>query len=332
MILPESSGPFKYALDLFTRIDRKFFRILFSLLLLAICLLCAPLFLSLGYFPPSIQQFLVTHPGVMGPGLNLITILILSFWLGKRQYLKGGSRSPITQACDRFYVSWCFVWISWLIFYLYVLIEGLLDSSGSILERPLVLSAIQNSLNNLQTVCFILCYFFMSWPIVAAARKSDFRPLSVVVPLISAVVTIGSFECLSSAFAPHFYPQVAIYFEIFSAFIGGVAIALFASRLGSLLTGPVTISISLLFLYALVQTGYSIFRIQPVFQESILLLVIPLKVWLFVFVRWFMDSGRLMFYFHESIHLQGSIDDDWNRFRVRVLDKVAGSSSEEHLA
>jgi hypothetical protein len=276
-----------------------------------------------------VAQYLVAHPSVIPPTVNFIVIGVLLLWLGKRPFISI-EYSSASLACMRFYWSWTGVWVTWFFFYGYLLVEELSFVNWGTLLSPWLWSAVQNSLNNIQTGFVILCYFLLAWPIAASVDKIEFQPSTVIIPLFAGVVALASFECLTAGFTPHFYPEHTYYFEVFSAFAGGVAIALFASRLGSLFTGRVTLSISLLLIYALLQIGYSAFRLHPILKEIVLMLAIPLKIWMFIFVRWLMTGGRLLFYFQESIFLHSRINDDWMKFSKNMIDEMKTSSTKEN--
>lgn len=316
----EESGPFRYLLEPFTRFDKRFFRTIASFLTVSFLILFSSVNFFSNLLPAPISLYLRLNPGVIGPAINFAVIWICMLWLGRKPLSDGeGITSVVQIACQRFYWSWILVWFSWSIFYGYLLVEELAIANWTIFRDPWVWSAIQNSLNNVQTAFFLLCYFFLAWPIVATARKTQFQPSTIIVPLFAVVATLASFECLAAGFTPHFYPEYASYFEMVSAFSAGIAIALLASRLGSLYIGRATPAISLIFLYALLQTGYSTFRLHPVLREIILMLAVPLKIWMFLFVRWIMTRGRLAFYFHESVILNKQIDQDWGQFQKGVL-------------
>ena len=313
----------EYVVESLTR-PTKFIKALGSALALILSYFTITTTFLQNYIPQSVQQFFFDNPSIRPPAFNWIVVVVLFFWLRKKPTSTAEEDGPQTndsRACKRFYWSWMCVWISWFIFYSYLWVEEwlLIRWKVKVFADPWIWSGIQNSLNNLQTSFMFLCYLLMALPIVAAAKQiQKFQPSTVVVPLFAVLVALISIECLSAGFTQDFYSAYAIYFELFSAFAGGVTIALLASRLGYLSSGEISISLIIFLLYALIQTGYSAFRSHFGIKEDVLLLAIPMKIWLFVYVRWIMTRGGLAFYFDESIKVEKQIKSDRPTFMAQL--------------
>lgn len=301
----------------FRRYDDTTLKIIISALILVASFLFAAVVPIRSTLSPDVSSFVTQHTSIIPPAINFILICILLFWLGKPPLLSEGYLNA-SRATQRFYYAWVVVWLLWFLFYAYLLTEELVRSVWGGFDHPLLWSAVQNSFNNLQTASVLLCFFFLAWPIAAAARGTEFQASSIIVPLIAMVLLLTSFECFAAIFAPAFYPEHANDFRAISAFGAGVTLALFASRLGTLFSGRVTLSIAILLVYALIQTGYGAFESVPSIKTESLVAVIPLKIWLFIFVRYLITRGRLLFYFQEMISLNQRIHEDWRQFQAKL--------------
>src|ERR1700674_162939 len=84
-------------------------------------------------------------------------------------------------------------------------------------------------------------------------------------------------------------------FRWLAAIAGGVAIAMFVGRLESRRFDAALWVISLLYFYAVAQTG-DLFENGQIFENVVFALLLILKLLLFFFVMWPLQSGRMLYY------------------------------------
>jgi hypothetical protein len=304
-----------YVLEIFRDLN-KFAKATLS----ALAIVLPALVLGQDFFrrvlPDQARELIEHNHQLVGPALNAITIGVLLLWLGRGPFY--GSRAKDTSvrlACKRFYYAWICAWAVWFLFYVFLLVEEWLLIDWHHFDSPLIWHAVENSFNNLQTGSMLLCYAFLAWPIAAAVKKEEFEAHTVVVPLFAAVTILAAAECVLAGLTKTWYVNHAYLFQSSSAFLAGIAIALIASRLSYLFIARVPISLIALLFYALIQTGYSAFESHPSIKAVVLFAAVPLKIWMYVFVRYVMTRGRILFYFDEMIKLHPLLERDWDTFK-----------------
>lgn len=288
----------------------------------AIVLLVEPFTALLG---SAFRDAISRNPGLVPPIVNAVAIVVLLFWVRTPPYLGVLSSLPNSAAAAmRFFQAWRLVWWMWLLFYAYLILEALLfeESRMALLPDPGWASVMRNLLNNVHTACIVSCYFLLAWPIVAAVDPTKAEPDHLVIPLVALVLSAACLEVLFAGLWPLQRPLISMYAEVLSALAAGIAVAMLASRLSGLYADRVPLGMALLFVYALVQMGYVAFPNHPILKQVVLWSVLPLKVWLFVFVRWAMMSGKLTFYYRESLEFHQRVRSDWEAFRAGTLKEV----------
>ncbi len=156
----------------------------------------------------------------------------------------------------------------------------------------------ENTLNNLQTLTLFLAYFSLvhgAAPRGAASPSPKAHGLTTVAVLAAAEF----FMVLADVSQVWLKPFAAV-----SAIAGGTLMALFVSRLESRRFRGLTPVITLLLLYAVLQSGWALERNanEPEYVSILLYFTyLVLKLLLFGYVTWILQSGIMLYYFHTDI-------------------------------
>ncbi|MBC8028505.1 MAG: hypothetical protein H7Z16_00170 [Pyrinomonadaceae bacterium] len=106
-------------------------------------------------------------------------------------------------------------------------------------------------------------------------------------------------------------------FDVFSSCLNGVALALVVGRLGSKIIDPGSITLGLLYFYAVIQPTAAAFHDNPVAHLLATTVALPLKVLLWLVFVWAFTTGILAEYVHEIrillIREQTSRQVSWNK-------------------
>lgn len=87
--------------------------------------------------------------------------------------------------------------------------------------------------------------------------------------------------------------------EVASACLNGVSLALVVGRLGNRVVDPGSITLGLLYFYAVIQTTAAIFYARPGVHLFATTIALPLKVLLWLVIVWAFTTGILSEYVHE---------------------------------
>jgi hypothetical protein len=225
---------------------------------------------------------------------------------------------------------WMFLWLSFLLLYLLLASRYLLVNNrlGQNLEPLVIIAA--NLFGNCANVALIFCYSILESPVLSEnptkpPEPNWFRWSAIVLVLTVIEIFLADFM-IGVLWPEQFKVQVEgvrTFLNYFLGIAGAVVLALFVGRLNSkFIDAPIWV-IALLYVYAAIQPLYPVI-ISGQEQDKISGAVftnaaLVLKVILFLFVTWLLESGRLLFYFVRVRRLNMQVDWDWQEFSTKLI-------------
>ncbi|MDX6693053.1 MAG: hypothetical protein QOF02_656 [Blastocatellia bacterium] len=220
-------------------------------------------------------------------------------------------RATAQKACQRIHSFVLAIYLAWSLYYL---ITGL-----SLLLGPSQFDqAISVTLNTVPSLLFIWLYLELAELTVddvalSGADKKIDKDEAVKLAISSEVlyyrvITLGIFAL---TIVPVWYASsrndpsgpnavfVRNIFDLISACLNGVALALVVGRLGSKIIDPGSITLGLLYFYAVIQPTAAIFHNDPVAHLLATTVALPLKVLLWLVFVWALTTGILSEYVSE---------------------------------
>ena len=225
--------------------------------------------------------------------------------------------------------SWRLLLTSWCLLYV-----ALLVSQGrSVTSQWQALQVITTFLNNASALMLVLCYLVLNRPTVIRKAGRDVDDL----PLGRGLIVIGLFGLLEAALVIYFewfghadYAAAVLFgADLLSGVIGGIAMALFISRLDSRLLGAsgwLPIIPIILYFYVVIQPFYPLLNWtfplgRPVpehFDLWVMQLAFMLKSVMYIYVTALFKSERFLFYMISARRAYQDVDNDWSTFKTRT--------------
>jgi hypothetical protein len=193
------------------------------------------------------------------------------------------------------------VYFAWSIYYLV---------TGISLREPQTLfdRAVSVTLNTLPSLMLFWLYielaeFTIDEPIPTRAPKR--KPIDNTPSVDAAFYRMVSLGVFALVIVPVWYAfgknkggTIAV-FDIASSCLNGVALALVVGRLGSKLIDPGSITLGLLYFYAVIQTTAATFSNDAIGQVLATTIALPLKVLLWLVIVWALTTGIISEYVHD---------------------------------
>lgn len=227
--------------------------------------------------------------------------------------------------------SWRLLLASWCLLYVALLLSQGLTSSGT---NPTslwqALQIITTFLNNASALMFVLCYLVLNRPTVVRVAGRDVDDL----PLLRGLILVGVLGLLEAALIvsfqwashPDYAAMVLFGADLLSGIGGGIAMALFISRLDSRLLSTsrlLPIIPVVLYFYVVIQPFYPLLnwtfpfgRPAPEhFDLWIMQLAFVLKSVMYIYVTELFKSQRFLFYMIFARRAYQDVDNEWTNFR-----------------
>ena len=227
--------------------------------------------------------------------------------------------------------AWRLLLVSWCLLYVTLLLSQGLTSSGS---NPTslwqALQIITTFLNNASALMFVLCYLVLNRPTVirVAGRDIDGLPLLRGLILVGVLGLLEAVLIVSFQIAGHADYAAMVLFgaDLLSGIGGGIAMALFISRLDSRLLSTnrlLPIIPVVLYFYVVIQPFYPLLnwtfpfgRPAPEhFDLWIMQLAFVLKSVMYIYVTELFKSQRFLFYMIFARRAYQDVDNEWTSFR-----------------
>lgn len=159
-----------------------------------------------------------------------------------------------------------------------------------------------NVANNFQTLSLIMLYLVITKSTVDPKQKDSKLPWTagigvlVVITMIHLVMVFGSAWQKHVVISPEAFEWGRKIFMWSSGLFAGIAMALVVGRFNSKNIDPPTWTVTLFYIYALIQVPWGAFEESTVLEPIIVLAALLLKCLLFLFVSWLLETGILFFF------------------------------------
>ncbi len=228
--------------------------------------------------------------------------------------------------------SWRLLLTSWCLLYVALLVsQGLALSAGNATSQWQALQVITTFLNNASALMLVLCYLVLNRPTVVRVAGRDVDNL----PLGRGLIVLGLFGLLEAALVIYFekfghadYAASVLFgADLLSGIAGGIAMALFISRLDSRLLGArglLPIIPIILYFYVVIQPFYPLLnwtfplgqRVPEHFDLWVMQLAFMLKSVMYIYVTELFKSNRFLFYMISAKRAYEDVDHDWRDFKT----------------
>jgi len=227
--------------------------------------------------------------------------------------------------------SWRLLLGSWCLLYVMLLLsQGLTSSGGNPTSLWQALQIITTLLNNASALMFVLCYLVLNRPTVmrVAGRNVDDLPLGRGLLLVGALGVLEAVLVVAFQVTAHpDYAAVVLFgADLLSGIGGGIAMALFISRLDSRLLSTsrlLPIIPIVLYFYVVIQPFYPLLnwtfpfgRPAPEhFDLWVMQLAFVLKSVMYIYVTELFKSRRFLFYMIFARRAYQDVDNEWGSFK-----------------
>ena len=177
----------------------------------------------------------------------------------------------------------------------------------------------------------VLCYFVLNRPTVIGAEGREVQ----TIPLARGLILIGGFALLEASLVvslekfghPDYIAVVLFGADLLSGIVGGIAMALFISRLDSRLLGAsrvLPIIPAVLYFYVVIQPFYPLLnwtyplgsQVPEHFDLWIMQLAFVLKSIMYIYVTELLKSERLLFYMMSARRVYENVATEWRNFNL----------------
>ena len=272
--------------------------------------------------------------------LGFIQALMILVALGYDLYLSDSRFSRPTEpenqrafiATQQFRWSWRLLLVSWCSLYFALLLSLRFVPAGG--NNPAwqwqALQVLNTSLNNASIFALVLCYVVLNKPTVVARAGREVEDL----PFKRGLILVGALGVLEVILVALFESRGhgdytgAVLFgaDVLSGVGGGIAMALFVSRLDSRLlsTSGLLPSIPIiLYFYAVIQPFYPLLNwtfpgragLPPHVDLWIMQLAFMLKSVMYIYVTDRFKKGRFLFYMIYARRFYEDVETKWKRFK-----------------
>jgi hypothetical protein len=227
--------------------------------------------------------------------------------------------------------SWRLLLASWCLLYVTLLAsQGLAVTAGNGAATGQALQVITTFLNNASALMLVLCYLVLNRPTVVQIEGQNVDRL----PLGRGLLMVGLFAGLEASLVIYFEKMAhadyaaAVLFgaDLLSGIAGGIAMALFISRLDSRLLGAsrwLPIIPLILYFYVVIQPFYPLLnwtfplgrQVPEHFDLWVLQLAFMLKSVMYIYVTELFKSKRFLFYMIFARRAYEDVDKEWRNFR-----------------
>jgi len=277
--------------------------------------------------------------------LGFIQALMILVAIGYDYFLANNPRPKDTDADTRraviavqqFRRSWRLLLASWCCLYVTLLFsQGLSWSVDSAASHWQMLQMITTFLNNSSALMLVLCYLVLNRPTVIQVAGREVENI----PLARGLILVGGFGILEVALVMYLekfghadYVSVVLFgADLLSGIVGGIAMALFISRLDSRLLGAsrlLPIIPIVLYFYVVLQPFYPLLnwtyplgnQVPEHFDLWIMQLAFLLKSVMYIYVTELLKTERLLFYMISARRIYENVATEWRNFSLTVSTK-----------
>lgn len=265
--------------------------------------------------------------------LMILVAIVYDFFLSNTSRAKSGDTETdrALLAVQQLRRSWRLLLGSWCLLYVTLLLsQGLTSSAGNTTSLWQALQIITTLLNNGSALMFVLCYLVLNRPTVmrVAGRDIDDLPLGRGLILVAALGVLEAALVISFQMAGHpdYAAEVLFGADLLSGIGGGIAMALFISRLDSRLLSTsrlLPIIPIVLYFYVVIQPFYPLLNwtfpfghpAPEHFDLWIMQLAFVLKSVMYIYVTELFKSQRFLFYMIFARRAYQDVDNEWSGFK-----------------
>jgi DNA-binding winged helix-turn-helix (wHTH) protein len=265
--------------------------------------------------------------------LMILVALAYDFYLSESRVSEPAD--PETQrafiATQQFRRSWRLLLISWCSLYFALLLSlRFVPAANNPSWEWQALQVLNTFLNNASIFALALCYVVLNRPTVVAiaGREVEALPFKRGLILVGALglveaILVALFESRGHA---DYAGAVLFAADVLSGVGGGIAMALFVSRLDSRLlstSGLLPIVPIILYFYAVIQSFYPLLNwtfpgragLPPHVDLWIMQLAFMLKSVMYIYVTDRFKKGRFLFYMIHARRFYEDVETKWRRFK-----------------
>jgi hypothetical protein len=294
-----------------------------------------------GYWPDSRWHNLISL------ACNLVALLVILAFAWQDPFTSRSKEPQASEVVLNFHACWCLFWLSLLVMYMVLIAQELMTQLNGASEVSVgmeVLTLAANFAGNLANLFLLLCF------LVLARRNSDPRRLQwvawcavlVVVTLAEVIFVMVSSGANSRLPPPPVASPARFMIDLVYSFAGAISLALLIGRLESkFILAPLWV-VGVLYCYAIIQVVFPICDHVPKWFKDVdsptrLSLIehtlrsletglygaaAVLKVVLFLFVSWMLQTGVLLYYVC-GVH---SLEDEVIRERREFINRLRDPS------
>ena len=272
--------------------------------------------------------------------LGFIQALMILVAIGYDYFLANSPRPKDTDpdtrraliAVQQFRRSWRLLLAAWCCLYVTLLFsQGLSWSVDSAASHWQTLQVITTFLNNSSALMLVLCYLVLNRPTVIQVAGREVENI----PLVRGLILVGAFGILEAALVMYLetfghadYVSVVLFgADLLSGIVGGIAMALFISRLDSRLLGAsrlLPIIPIVLYFYVVIQPFYPLLnwtyplgnQVPEHFDLWIMQLAFLLKSVMYIYVTELLKSERFLFYMISARRVYENVATEWRNFSL----------------
>ena len=303
-----------------------------TFLIIALLLSAAVLLLPFGLAFAAGSWKNVTKQIGFIQALMILVAIGYDFFLANAPEAEDAETQRAVAAVQQLRRCWRLLLASWCCLYVALLFsqELALPPAGAAGNfEGQALQVITTFLNNSSALMLVLCYLVLNRPTIVRVAGRDIEDL----PLIRGLCVVGGFALLEAGLVvgfqkfghPDYAALVLFGSDLLSGIIGGIAMALFISRLDSRLlgaTGLLPIVPIVLYFYVVIQPFYPLLNwtfplgreVPQHFDLWIMQLAFMFKGVMYIYVTELFKSGRFQFYMICARRVYENVNTEWRTF------------------
>lgn len=206
-------------------------------------------------------------------------------------------------------------------------------------ETNYFLGASITGFNNLNTLLLIICFYTFNTleKGFEEFKENSFWLFALFFIVVLSMVEFGllyySSEILKLMnLSPdtNIKGEISWFFRVISGIGGAIALALFVGRLQSKFFNAATRFVVIFFSYIAIQPLFVFFEDNSIKMQFVTAIVVhiavALKYFLFLYLFWAFESGRLLFYLVRVRQANKEVEDEWQKFQI-VFEKHSSSKN-----
>lgn len=301
-------------------------------LIIALLLSAAVLLLPFGLAFAAGSWHNVTKQIGFIQALMILVAIAYDFFLADGPAAEGPEARRAAAGVQQLRRCWRLLLASWCCLYITLLCSQELapTAAGAGNFEGQALQVITTFLNNSSALMLVLCYLVLNRPTIVRVAGRDIEDL----PLIHGLGVVSGFGLLEAILAIGFekfghadYAALVLFgSDLLSGIAGGIAMALFISRLDSRLlgaTGLLPVVPIVLYFYVVIQPFYPLLNwtfplgreVPEHFDLWIMQLAFMFKGVMYIYVTELFKSGRFQFYMICARRVYGEVNTEWRVFK-----------------